>query len=74
MSESKHLFGEQQSPAGASNGIERLGYSVVEAAAMLGLSPWSIRLAIKSKQIKVLRWGRRVIVPRQEIHRLIGLS
>lgn len=73
MNGSKQVFGEPEITAGAPKGIERLGYSIAEAAAMLGLSQWSIRAAIKTEQIKVLRWGRRVIVPRYEIDRLIGL-
>lgn len=51
-------------------GIERAGYSVVEVAAMFGISAWNIRMAIKQGEIRTLRFGRRLIVPRSEIERL----
>lgn len=61
MNGSKQVFGEPEITAGAPKGIERLGYSIAEAAAILGLSPRSMRAAIKPEQMKVVRWGRRAI-------------
>jgi len=55
-----------------SGGLERAGYSVREFAAMFGVSEWNVRMAIKERQIRVLNFGRRQIIPRTEIARLIA--
>ena len=56
----------------SSSTIERVGYSVADVATMFGVSQWNVRMAIKEGQIQVLRWGRRLIIPKTEIDRLIG--
>jgi len=53
---------------------ERATYSVPEAARVLGVSRNTAYEAIKAGQIPALRIGRRIVVPRQEIDRLLSAS
>jgi excisionase family DNA binding protein len=45
--------------------------SVEEAAATLGLSPWTVRLYLRQGKIRPVRIGRRVLIEPQEILRII---
>ena len=47
-------------------------YTVRDLAIFLGLSEDSIRSRIKRKQIKAKKLGRRILIPRSEVERLIG--
>lgn len=44
--------------------MDRLVYSVPEAAQVLGISEWLCRRQIAQGRIPVARYGRRVVVPR----------
>jgi excisionase family DNA binding protein len=48
--------------------------SVVEAAELLGLSPWTVRSAIKKGKLRPVRLGRRVLLSEDELERLIAES
>lgn len=63
---------QSEKASGKPSGSERAGYSIAETAVMFGVSQWNIRMAIKDGEIRVLRFGRRVVIPRSEIKRLMG--
>ena len=42
-----------------------------EAAQALRVSPWSLRAWAKRGEVKVVRLGRRVLIPREEIERIV---
>lgn len=48
---------------------EPLTYSVPEAAALLGISPWSYYEAIKKNELPFRKIGRRIVVPRVQLER-----
>ena len=50
----------------------RSTFSVPEAAEILGLSPFSAWAAVKAGYIPTIRIGRRVIVPRHALERLLS--
>ena len=72
MAAQEQANGGPEKTAGEGSGIERQGYSVREFAAMFGVSEWNVREAIKARQIRVLHFGRRHIIPRTEVERLIA--
>ena len=72
MAAQEQAHGGPEKAAGEGSGIERQGYSVREFAAMFGVSEWNVREAIKARQIRVLHFGRRHIIPRTEVERLIA--
>jgi excisionase family DNA binding protein len=45
--------------------------SIEQAAAILGLSPWTIRKMISTKRIRPVRIGRRVLLEQHEIRRIV---
>lgn len=45
--------------------------SVEEAAELLALSPWTVRLYIRQGKIRPVRIGRRVLIEPQEIRRIV---
>lgn len=51
---------------------EPMAYTPVEAARALGISERSLRALIAREQVRVVRVGRRVLVPVQELHRLLA--
>jgi len=51
---------------------ERLTYSVVEAARVLGLSRNSVYAACERGEIRCLRIGKRLLISKLEIQRLLG--
>jgi excisionase family DNA binding protein len=53
-------------------GPERLGFSVPETAQTLGVSKTALWEAIYRGEVRVARLGRRVIVPKQELDRLLA--
>lgn len=55
----------------AKPGVERLGYSVDEAAAALGMSTSTVRERIKDETIRAGHVGGRVIIHRRELDRLL---
>ena len=50
---------------------ERLTYSVKEAAAALGVSEWMVREEIRVGRIDSVRFGARILIPRQALERLV---
>ena len=50
---------------------DRLTFTVVEVAELLGISRNSAYEAIRRGEIPVLRIGRRVVVPRARLHELL---
>jgi excisionase family DNA binding protein len=49
----------------------RLAYSKEEAARQLGVSRDSVTRAIAKGKIKIIRFGRRVLIPKAELERLL---
>jgi excisionase family DNA binding protein len=47
--------------------------SVVEAAGLLGISPWTVRGYIKTGKLKPVRLGRRVLLAEGELERFVAL-
>jgi excisionase family DNA binding protein len=47
-------------------------YSVAEAAQLFGVSRDSIYKAIERGDIKALRFGRRTVIPKAQVDRLLG--
>ena len=50
---------------------ERITYSVKEAAAALGVSEWMVREEIRVGRIDSVRFGARILIPRQALERLV---
>jgi len=48
--------------------------SVVEAAELLRISPWTVRSYIKTGKLKPVRLGRRVLLTDGELERLVAES
>ena len=53
---------------------ERITYSVKEAAAALGVSEWMVREEIRVGRIDSVRFGARILIPRQALDRLAVYS
>jgi len=45
--------------------------SIEEAAENLGISPWTVRAAVRKGRIRPVRIGRRVLIEPREIERII---
>jgi excisionase family DNA binding protein len=58
----------------ASSDDARVTYTVEEAAALLGISRSTAYECASNGQIPVLRLGRRILVPRHALERLLGLQ
>jgi len=56
------------------SGIERLTYSPVEAAGILGICVNGVYKMLKSRQLNGVRVGRKIIIPKAEIQRLLSCS
>lgn len=54
--------------------MERRTLTCPEVAQTLGISVDSVYLAIKRQEIRAVRFGRRVLVPRDEIDRLLAVG
>lgn len=52
--------------------VERQGYSVEEVAASFGLAPATVRQAIRRGELPCIRIGRRLVVPRPALDRLLA--
>jgi excisionase family DNA binding protein len=48
--------------------------SVDEAAALLRISKWTVRAYIRAGKLRVVRLGRRVLLPEEELERLVASS
>ena len=51
---------------------DRLVYTVEEAGVLLGLSRWAAYAAAKRGDIPTIRIGRRLIVPRVQLERMLA--
>jgi hypothetical protein len=51
---------------------DRSTFTVLETAEILGLSSWAAWQAVNNGNIPTVRIGRRIIVPRHGIERLLG--
>jgi excisionase family DNA binding protein len=49
-------------------------FTVSEASEILGLSRWAAYQAVKNKELPVVWIGRRAIVPRLALERLLGAT
>ena len=56
----------------SSQRIDKLAYSITEVATSLGLSPSSIWKLIALNKLKAIRVGRRTVVPRSELDRVLS--
>jgi excisionase family DNA binding protein len=52
--------------------MQRLLVDINEAAAALGLSPWTVRQYIRQGKLPAVRIGRRVLVEPDELARFIA--
>ena len=51
---------------------EQLAFSITEAANALSVSPWTIRKWVRDGRLKSTRLGRRVVVERAELLRVLA--
>ena len=51
---------------------EQLTYTPAQVAELTGLSEQAIRARIFRGQLPVLRWGRRLLVRREDVERITG--
>ena len=51
---------------------DKLTYSVLETSKLLGLSIGSVRAAIRTKQLPSLTIGRRILIPRAALDRMLA--
>ena len=54
------------------NREKQLTYTPAQVAAITGLSEPAIRARIFRGQLPAIRWGRRVLIPREAVERLVG--
>jgi len=54
--------------------LERATFSVDEAAKFLGLSRWATYEGIKNKEIPTVRIGRRLLIPRAALERMLAMA
>jgi excisionase family DNA binding protein len=50
---------------------ERIAYSIAETAAMFGVTTNHLRARIDAGEIRSIRMGRRVLIPKIEIDRVV---
>jgi excisionase family DNA binding protein len=51
--------------------MEKLGFSLMEAAKLTSVSTFTLRREIKRGNLKIARVGRRVVVPFAELEKLL---
>ena len=51
--------------------MEQIAIGLREAAASVGLSPWTLRAWIRQGKLAAVRLGRRVLIEPSELQRLI---
>jgi len=52
----------------------RLAYSIAESAQLIGVSVATIRRLIEAKKLSCARVGDRVLIPREELERLVQVE
>jgi excisionase family DNA binding protein len=65
-------MGKERSAASAEHIPERLAFPVGEAALLLGIGKTKTRELIASGELRSIRTGRRLLVPRSEIEAYIA--
>jgi excisionase family DNA binding protein len=50
--------------------MDQLAVSVSEAGAVVGLSKHTIRAYVRSGRVRAVRFGRRVLIPVEEVQRI----
>jgi excisionase family DNA binding protein len=68
----EHEFGAPRVREGR-DGQDRLALSVEEAARLLGISTWLAYELVHQGELPSLRLGRRIVVPRAALERMVGL-
>ncbi|HLN17141.1 MAG TPA: helix-turn-helix domain-containing protein [Acidimicrobiales bacterium] len=53
---------------------DRLALSVEEAAGLLGISTWLAYELVHQGELPSLRLGRRIVVPRAALERMVGVE
>ena len=51
--------------------MDKLALGIDEAAGLIGLSPWTIRKYVSTGRLSVVKIGRRTLIERAELERLI---
>ena len=51
--------------------MEQIAMGLREAAASVGLSPWTLRAWIRQGKVAAVRLGRRVMIEPGELHRMV---
>ncbi len=51
--------------------MQQLAFGIDEAAALIGLSPWTLRKYISTGKLSVVKIGRRTLIERAELERLV---
>jgi excisionase family DNA binding protein len=54
--------------------LQKLGYSIDEAAHAVGLSRTSVKNLIANGRLRTVHVGRRVVIPRREVEALLAPS
>jgi excisionase family DNA binding protein len=54
--------------------VPRLAYGIAEAADLIGVSTATIRRLIDANKLPCARVGDRVLIPRQELERLLATT
>lgn len=54
--------------------MNRLAYSVSQAAQLSGVSEWTVRQAVKRGEIRSKRLGRRVLLSPEDVERVFGFG
>jgi len=49
-------------------------WSVVKAAGLLGISPWTVRSYVRQGKLRPVRIGRRVLLQEEELQQFVALS
>ena len=56
----------------AINRPQQITYTPAQVAALTGLSEPAVRARIFRGQLPALRWGRRVLIRREDVERIVG--
>ena len=54
--------------------VPRLAYSIAESAELISVSVATIRRLIEAKKLSCARVGDRVLIPREELERLVAVG
>ena len=52
--------------------VEKIAYSVREVAAMLGLSEWKVRELCYQKELRSLKVGQRLLIPKAALDEFLN--